>query len=65
MQNKPKLLDAQMNASSGITKHYEDARLRGREKNKPNQTQFYPVRLSQDKKVGISNGARRQKCLTG
>jgi len=39
-QNKPNLLNAQMNVSSVITKYYENACLRGREKNKPNQTQF-------------------------
>ena len=35
MQNKPNLPDAQMNVTLTITKHYENARLRGREKNKP------------------------------
>ena len=40
MQNKPNLLDTQMNVNFYLTKHYENARLRGREKNKPNQTQF-------------------------
>jgi hypothetical protein len=40
MQNKPNLPDAQINVTSTITKYYENARLRGREKNKPNQTQF-------------------------
>jgi len=46
MQNKPNLPDAQMNVTSSITKHYENARLRGREKNKPNQTQLQTLRLS-------------------
>ncbi|UCF43648.1 MAG: hypothetical protein JSV99_01580 [Planctomycetota bacterium] len=32
--------DAQMNVTSGLTKHYENAHLRAREKIKPNQTQF-------------------------
>jgi len=40
MQNKPNLLNAQMNVSSFITKDYENVHLRGRRKNKPNQTQF-------------------------
>ena len=35
MQNKPNLPDAQMNVTSTITKHYKNARLLGREKNKP------------------------------
>ncbi|HUS73310.1 MAG TPA: hypothetical protein VMY06_09620 [Sedimentisphaerales bacterium] len=37
--NKPNLLNAQMNVNKVLTKHYENARLRGREKNKPKQTQ--------------------------
>ncbi len=37
---KPNLLDAQMNVSSILTNHYENIYLRGREENKPNQTQF-------------------------
>ena len=40
MQNKPNLLNAQMNASSVITKDYENVRLCGCGENKPNQTQF-------------------------
>ena len=39
MQNKANLLNIQMNVTSSITKHYENARLRGREENKANQTQ--------------------------
>ncbi len=39
MQNKPNLLDTQMNVSSALTKHYENNRLPTRPKNKPNQTQ--------------------------
>ena len=42
MQNKPNLLDTQMNLSSASTKHYENDRLRTRPKNKPNQTQSQP-----------------------
>jgi len=38
-QFKANLLNAQMNVSTVYTKHYENARLRGRGKNKPNQTQ--------------------------
>jgi len=38
-QNKANYLDAQMNRSTDYTKHYENARLRGGGKNKPNQTQ--------------------------
>jgi len=40
MQNKANLLDAQMNVSSVLTKHYENEHLRRRGENKPNQTQF-------------------------
>ncbi|MHC4658582.1 MAG: hypothetical protein ACYS83_05310 [Planctomycetota bacterium] len=43
---KPNLPDAQTNVTLTITKHYENVRLRGREKNKPNQTQFQSHRLS-------------------
>jgi len=40
MQNKPNLLDAQMNISSVLTKYYENVTLRRRAENKPRQTQF-------------------------
>jgi len=40
MQNKPNLLNAQINVSSFTTKDYENVHLLGRRKNKPNQTQF-------------------------
>ena len=39
MQNKPNLLDAQMNTSSFITKYYENERLSRLRENKPKQTQ--------------------------
>ena len=45
MQNKPNLLNAQINVSSFITKDYENARLLGRRKNKPNQTQSNPISI--------------------
>ena len=38
-QNKPNLLNAQMNISSVLTKDYENERLCRRGENKPNQTQ--------------------------
>jgi len=38
-ENKPNLLDAQMNVSSVLTKYYENVPLRRRGENKPNQTQ--------------------------
>ena len=41
MQNKPNLLDAQMNVSSALTKYYENEHLRRRGENKPNQSQFH------------------------
>jgi hypothetical protein len=65
MQNKPNLLNAQINVTSVKTTNYEQITMNNVNKNKPNQTQFHPVRHSQDKKIRISNGARRQKCLTG
>ena len=40
MQNKPNLLDAQMNASSVITKYYENVRFSKLRQNKPNQSQY-------------------------
>ena len=44
MQNKPNLLDAQMNVSSAITMNYEQLTMNYANKNKPNskpiQTQF-------------------------
>jgi len=40
MQNKPNLLDTQMNVSSALTKYYENKRLCRCGENKPNQTQF-------------------------
>ena len=40
MQNKPNLLDAQMNVTSFYTKDYENERLRWAEKTNPIQTQF-------------------------
>jgi len=46
MQNKPNLLNAQMNINKVLTKDYENARLRGPPKNKANskpiQSQFMP-----------------------
>jgi len=39
MQNKPNLLDAQMNVNKVLTEDYENVRLHRRRKNKPNQTQ--------------------------
>jgi len=45
MQNKPNLLNAQMNVNKVLTKYYENVRLHRRGKNKPNQTQFHPHRL--------------------
>jgi hypothetical protein len=42
MQNKANLLNVQMNVTIVLTKYYENKRLFSREKNKPNQSQFYP-----------------------
>ena len=42
MQNKPNLLDAQMNVTYFLTKDYENKRLRRCVKTNPIQTQFYP-----------------------
>ncbi len=43
MQNKPNLLDAQMNVSTVLTRDYENVHLLARRKNKPNQTQSNPI----------------------
>jgi len=50
MQNKPNLLNAQMNVNSVLTMDYVNIRLRSRFENKakqtqfkPNQTQFYTI----------------------
>lgn len=40
MQNKPNLLNAQMNVNKVLTKDYENVRLHRRRKNKANQSQF-------------------------
>jgi len=45
MQNKPNLLNAQMNVNKVLTKDYENERLRRLGENKPNQTQFQSHRL--------------------
>ena len=39
MQNKPNLLNAQMNVNKVLTKDYENVHLLGRRKNKAKQTQ--------------------------
>jgi len=44
LQNKPNLLNAQMNVTSVLTKDYENKRLCGRGQNKPNQTQLNPIK---------------------
>jgi hypothetical protein len=43
MQNKPNLLDAQINVSSFITKDYENVHLLGRRRNKAKQNQSNPI----------------------
>jgi len=43
MQNKPNLLNAQINISTAITMDYVNIRLRSRFKNKAKQTQFYTI----------------------
>ena len=40
MQNKPNLLDAQMNVSSVLTKYYENDNAFRLPENKPNQSQY-------------------------
>ena len=56
-QNKPNLLDAQMNVSSILTKYYEKVPLRRRGENKPNQTQLQTHR---SKGLRISIAKTRQ-----
>ena len=43
MQNKPNLLNALINVTSVITKHYENKGLCEHRENKPNQTQLNPI----------------------
>jgi len=54
---KANFLNGKMNISYAITKHYENARLRGREKTKPNQTQYKPNR-TQTCAMGISEAKK-------
>ena len=42
MQNKPNLLNAQMNVNKVLTKHYENVHLLGRRKNKANTKPIKP-----------------------
>jgi hypothetical protein len=49
MQNKPNLLNAQINVNKVLTKDYGNVRLGGRGKNKANQTQFQTQLLSAPK----------------
>ncbi len=42
MQNKPNLLDAQMNVSSAITMNYEQLTMNYANKNKPNSNPIKP-----------------------
>ena len=59
MQNKPNLLNAQMNVNKVLTKDYENVRLHRRGKNKPNQTQPV-VSLPAVSKVEPSNLSKNQ-----
>jgi len=43
IQNKPNLLNAQININKVLTKDYENQRLCTRTENKPNQTHLVPV----------------------
>jgi len=43
MQNKPNLLDAQMNVTKVLTRDYENKRLCRRRKNKPNSKPIYAI----------------------
>jgi hypothetical protein len=43
MQNKPNLLEAQMNVNKVLTTDYENKRLRRCAENKPKQTQILPA----------------------
>ena len=46
MQNKPNLLNTQMNVNSVKTRNYENVRPRSHRQNKPNQTQFQSQKKS-------------------
>jgi len=55
MQNKPNLLNTQMNVNTVITKDYENVRLSRRRENKPNQTQFFKIPDNLGSRFSISN----------
>jgi len=61
MQNKPNLLDTQMNVSSFLTNDYENIIVLGLQKNKPNQSQFYPPPA--DSNLTFQNWPSREKIL--
>ncbi len=46
MQNKPNLLDTQINATSVTIKNYEENRLPNPSKANPKQTQFNPIKAN-------------------
>jgi len=54
MQNKPNLLNTQMNVTKVLTNDYENIRLHRRGKNKPNQTQF-PQKPTSAPKINPKN----------
>jgi hypothetical protein len=55
MQNKPNLLDTQMNVCPLLTEYYENLRLCERKENKPNQTQFLSAEALAKADLGLVN----------
>ena len=55
MQNKPNLLDAQMNVSSVLTKDYENKGLCKCVKTNPKQTQSNPISKAKKSVFSVAN----------
>ena len=56
LQNKPHLLNAQMNVSKVLTKDYENICLRRRGKTNPKQSQSKPIQSQSNPKPGTGSG---------
>jgi len=59
IQNKPNLLNTQMNVSSFLIEDYKNVRLCSREKNKPKQSQTNSKRSGDPLRVSFSESSNR------